>query len=63
MHRRSRRRPAQLDETEQTRPIRVRIDDALDALGRGTIRNGYLIMALQWLALNRERLPELLHEA
>lgn len=50
------------DETEQTRPLRVRIDDALDALGRGTIQNGYLIMALQWLALNRDRLPALLHE-
>ena len=50
------------DETEQTRPIRVRIDDALDALGRGTIHNGYLIMALQWLALNREHLPELLRK-
>lgn len=46
------------DETEQTRPLRVRIDDALDALKRGSIHNGYLIMALQWLALNRERLPE-----
>jgi len=52
-----------VDETETTRPIRVRIDDALDALRRGTIHNGYLIMALQWLALNRERLPELLREA
>ncbi len=51
------------DETEQTRPIRVRIDDALDALRRGTIHNGYLIMALQWLALNRELLPELLRGA
>ena len=49
-------------EIEQTRPIRVRIDDALDALGRGAIHNGYLIIALQWIALNRDRLPELLRE-
>lgn len=49
-------------ETEQTRPIRVRIDDALDALGKGTIHNGYLIIALQWIALNRDRLPDLLRE-
>ncbi|MGZ9073733.1 MAG: NUDIX domain-containing protein, partial [Rhodoplanes sp.] len=49
-------------ETEQTRPIRVRIDDALDALGKGTIHNGYLIIALQWIALNRDLLPDLLRE-
>jgi ADP-ribose pyrophosphatase len=49
-------------EIEQTRPIRVRIDDALDALGRGAVHNGYLIIALQWIALNRDRLPELLRE-
>ncbi len=49
-------------EVEQTLPIRVRIDDALDALTRGTIHNGYLIMALQWIALNRTRLPDLLRE-
>jgi ADP-ribose pyrophosphatase len=47
-------------ETEQTRPIRVRIDDALAALREGAIHNGYLIMALQWIALNRDRLPDLL---
>ena len=35
---------------------------ALDALTRGTIHNGYLIMALQWIALNRTRLPDLLRE-
>jgi ADP-ribose pyrophosphatase len=49
-------------ETEQTRPIRVRIDDALDALRKGTIHNGYLIIALQWIALNRDRLPDLLRD-
>lgn len=50
-------------ESEQTLPTRVRIDDALDALRRGAIHNGYLIIALQWLALNRDRLPELLRGA
>ena len=36
----------------------VRIDDVFNALRCGTIHNGYLIIALQWLALNRERLPD-----
>ena len=40
----------------------MRIDDALDALGKGTIHNGYLIIALQWIALNRDLLPDLLRE-
>jgi len=47
---------------EQTQPIRI-IDDALNALRRGTIHNGYLIIGLQWLALNRDRLPDLLRES
>jgi ADP-ribose pyrophosphatase len=40
--------------------LRVPIDDALAALARNTIRNGPAIVALQWLALNRARLPKLL---
>jgi ADP-ribose pyrophosphatase len=44
------------DEKEATRPMRVPIDAALAALERGTMRNGFLIIALQWLALHRERL-------
>jgi ADP-ribose pyrophosphatase len=44
------------DEKEATRPIRVPIDTALAALERGILRNGFLIIALQWLALNRGRL-------
>ncbi len=44
------------DEKEATRPIRVPIDTALAALERRTTRNGFLLMALQWLALNRGRL-------
>ena len=44
------------DEKEATRPMRVPIDTALAALEHGTMRNGFLLMALQWLALNRHRL-------
>jgi ADP-ribose pyrophosphatase len=43
-------------EKEATRPMRVPIDTALGALGRKGMRNGFLLMALQWLALNRDRL-------
>lgn len=46
---------------EFIRTLRVPIGDALAALDRNTIRNGPAIMALQWLALNRARLAELLH--
>ena len=44
------------DEKEATRPMRVPIDTALAALEQRTMRNGFLLMALQWLALNRDRL-------
>jgi ADP-ribose pyrophosphatase len=46
-----------------TRPLRVPIDAALAALAEGTMRNGVLIMALQWLALNRARLREIVQAA
>jgi ADP-ribose pyrophosphatase len=46
-------------EHEETVPIRVPIDAALAALAAGTVRNGPLIIALQWLALNRGRLSEI----
>ena len=46
-------------EREETRPLRVRIDDALAALNGGRIRYGAAIFALQWLALNRNRLAEI----
>jgi hypothetical protein len=36
--------------------MRVPIDTALAALERKVMRNGFLLMALQWLALNRDRL-------
>jgi ADP-ribose pyrophosphatase len=39
---------------------RVSMDAALDALDRHTMRASPLIIGLQWLALNRRRIPELL---
>jgi len=47
-------------EGEQIVTIRVAINDAIAALGQNAMRNGPLIIALQWLALNRSRLAELL---
>jgi len=46
-------------EREVTRPMRVPIDAAVAALGGGTMHNGPLIVALQWLALNRSRLDDI----
>lgn len=48
-------------EHEETVPMRVPIDTALATLAAGTVRNGPLIIALQWLALNRGQLSEILH--
>ncbi len=47
------------DEREETRPLRVRIGDALAALANGELHYGGLVLGLQWLALNRERLAEI----
>ena len=47
-------------EGEQIRTLRVCIDAALAALNHNAMRNGPLVIALQWLALNRGRLAELL---
>jgi ADP-ribose pyrophosphatase len=44
------------DEQEATRPMRVPIETALAALEQRRLRNGFCILALQWLALNRGRL-------
>jgi len=49
-------------EGEQIGVMRVPIDAALAALSDGTMRNGPLVIALQWLALNRSRLRELLKQ-
>jgi ADP-ribose diphosphatase len=56
------------DVPERTQPtdgeyinvLRVPIDAALEALNRGVMRSGPLVIALQWLALNRDRLATLL---
>ncbi len=48
------------DEKEATRPMRVPIGAALAALEHRTMRNGFLILALQWLALHRDRLEAIL---
>jgi ADP-ribose pyrophosphatase len=46
-------------EREATALLRVPIDVALAALSTGAVRNGPLIVALQWLALNRGRLADI----
>jgi ADP-ribose pyrophosphatase len=46
-------------EHEHTRPIRVAIDRALEALATGQLHYGAAILGLQWLALNRSRLQEI----
>ncbi len=48
---------------EQLYLMRVAIDAVLSALGTGAMRNGPLVIALQWLALNRGRLADLLSQA
>lgn len=48
------------NEREHTRPFTVPLEEAIAALGDPRPRNGYLTIALQWLALNRARLPALL---
>ena len=50
-------------EAEHTRPMRVPIDAALGALARGTVCNGYLLLALQWLALNHSRIDTIVRQA
>jgi ADP-ribose pyrophosphatase len=47
-------------EGEQIRTVRVSIDAALAGLNTGAMRDGPLIIALQWLALNRGRAAALL---
>jgi ADP-ribose diphosphatase len=48
---------------EQLHILRVSIDAALQALARGSMRNSLLVIALQWLALNRGRIGALLRGA
>jgi ADP-ribose pyrophosphatase len=46
-------------EHEETVPVRASIDAALAAVAAGHVRDGPVIIALQWLALNRGRLAEI----
>jgi ADP-ribose pyrophosphatase len=46
-------------EHEASALLRVPIDAALAALAAGAVHNGPLVVALQWLALNRGRLAEI----
>ena len=47
-------------EGEYITVLRVPIDKALEALSKGTMRNGPLVLALHWLALNRGRVADIL---
>jgi len=47
-------------ENELTRPFTATIDEAVASLADPAPRNAYLLLALQWLALNRGRLGDLL---
>ena len=47
-------------DSEHISVMRVPIDAALDGLKTGAMRNGPLVLALHWLALNRSRLKEIL---
>jgi ADP-ribose pyrophosphatase len=49
-------------ESEHLEPMRIAVDAALAALTQGKFQNGYLIIALQWLALNRHRLDAIVRE-
>jgi ADP-ribose pyrophosphatase len=46
-------------EQEDTRPLRVSIERALEALKAAELHYGAAVFALQWLALNRGRLREI----
>jgi ADP-ribose pyrophosphatase len=48
---------------ERLHIFRASIDAALAALAAGTLHNGPLLIALQWLALNRSRIASLLGRA
>jgi ADP-ribose pyrophosphatase len=51
------------DEHEETRPMRVPVDRALAALAAGTLHYGAAVIALQWLALNRSRLTDIVRSS
>jgi hypothetical protein len=45
---------------EQLFVLRVTVDAAIAALSRGEMHSSLVVIALQWLALNRSRVAELL---
>ncbi|MFJ5488018.1 NUDIX domain-containing protein, partial [Hansschlegelia beijingensis] len=47
-------------ENELTRPFAATMDEAIESLSDPAPRNAYLLLALQWLALNRGQLRRLL---
>ena len=47
-------------EHEETFMVRIPIDTALAAVAEGRLRSGPLVMALNWLALNKHRLDEVI---
>jgi ADP-ribose pyrophosphatase len=49
-------------EQEDTRPLCVPIERAVEALKGGELHYGAAVIALQWLALNRGRLREIVQE-
>ena len=51
---------AKCSDEEDTAPIRISFDVAAEMLANGGVHNATAIIALQWLVLNRERLPEIL---
>jgi ADP-ribose pyrophosphatase len=52
-------RAGAVHEQENTRPLRVPIDDGLEAMNAGKLHYGAAVLGLQWLALNRDRLREI----
>lgn len=48
------------EENEQIATLRVPIDEVLAIIEQGGVRNGPMIIALQWLVLNRDKLATLL---
>lgn len=51
------------EESEDTRPFAVPIDDAIRALEQGTVANALLVTALQWLAIHRAELADYFNRA
>ncbi|HET9717519.1 MAG TPA: NUDIX hydrolase [Pseudolabrys sp.] len=45
---------------ERLHVVRAHVDHAIEALARGAVHSGPTVLGLQWLALNRGRLVELL---